>query len=225
MCPKRPVCYPLKISWILLGFLFAFGLKTPGQAAVASDGPARSALLGLGEQLGVSPFLNWKTLTTENFRITYPETLDDLAWRAGKNLEESHRLLSPLLKWSPHQRTQVVILDNSDFANGLAAATARFGIVLWATPPDNWMSIAHYDDWFRMVCLHEYAHILNLDATSDFWSALRWIAGDGTLPNALWPSWMLEGLAVTIETAFTRSGRGRSSYFSMVTRALEEGER
>ncbi len=182
-----------------------------------------AALVGIGEQLGLSPFLEWKTLETEHFRITHPQELGPLARLAGEHLEEAHRLLTPVLKWTPRFRTQVLVIDNSDFANGLAAATGRFGMVLWATPPDNWMSIAHYDDWFRMLCFHEYAHILNLDATEQFWSALRVLGGDGVLPNAFWPRWMLEGLAVTVETAFTRSGRGRSSYYSMILRALEEG--
>jgi hypothetical protein len=193
------------------------------QATVAEiHAPGVAGISGPGEQLGLSPFVEWKTLTTEHFRITYPEGLHELAPIAAGDLEEAHRLLTPVMKWTPRFRTQVLLLDNSDFANGMAAATGRFGMVLWATPPDNWMSIAHYDDWFRMLAIHEYSHILNLDATEDFWKVLRIIAGDGLLPNSLWPSWMLEGLAVTLETSFTRAGRGRSSYYSMVLRGAED---
>ncbi|MBU6375956.1 MAG: PD40 domain-containing protein [Bdellovibrionales bacterium] len=205
---------------VLIGLFFASAAFLPQAVARPEVG-----FSGLGEQLGFSPFRDWKTLNTNHFRITYPQELQELADLAAKNLEESHRLLSPLLQWTPRLRTQVVLIDNSDFANGLTAATLRLGIVLWATPPDNWSSIAHYDDWFRLLCLHEYAHFLNLDATRDFWSVLRMIAGDSTLPNSLWPAWMLEGLAVTIETAFTQSGRGRSSYYSMILRAAEESGR
>ncbi len=191
----------------------------PAHATVAKT---VANISGPGEQLGLSPFVDWKTLTTEHFRVTYPEGLQELAPIAAGHLEEAHRLLAPVLKWTPRFRTQVLLIDNSDFANGMAAATGRFGIVLWATPPDNWMSIAHYDDWFRMLAIHEYAHILNLDATEDFWKILRIIAGDALLPNSLWPTWMLEGLAVTIETSFTRAGRGRSSYYSMILRGAED---
>ncbi|NDD92568.1 hypothetical protein EBZ37_10830, partial [bacterium] len=211
----------MKLSRLLPILAATLVLSMDSQASIGS----KTGFAGLGEQLGLSPFYDWKTLTTEHFWITYPKELQELADLAAKNLEESHRLLSPLMQWTPRLRTQVVLIDNSDFANGLTAATARLGLVLWATPPDNWMSIAHYDDWFRLLCLHEYAHFLNLDATRGFWASLRVLAGDSTLPNSLWPSWMLEGLAVTVETAFTKAGRGRSSYYSMIVRAAEESGR
>ena len=206
-------------------FVALAGTLIPGSshASVLDARPdLRTGITGPGEELGLSPFLDWKTLTTDHFRVTFPSGLEELAPVAAKNLEEAHRLLSPVMHWTPRFRTQVLLIDNSDFANGLAAASLRFGMVLWATPPDNWMSIAHYDDWFRLLAIHEYSHILNLDATTGIWAGLRILAGDATLPNALWPSWMLEGLAVTMETAFTRAGRGRSSYYGMILRAAED---
>jgi hypothetical protein len=176
---------------------------------------------GLGEQLGFNPFHSGHlTLETPHFRITHEPRHAELARLAARHLEEAHRVLAPVMKWQPLVRTQVVMLDNSDFANGLAGAVGRLGMVLWTTPPDNWMSIAHYDDWFRMLCFHEYAHILNMDILKDFYVPLRWVFGDSIRPNSLWTRWMLEGLAVSQETSFTSAGRGRSSYYGMLRRGV-----
>lgn len=179
--------------------------------------------LGVGEMFGFDPFARQQTLETPHFRITHSAANAELANLAARHLEDAHRVLTPVMKWDPPYRTQVVILDNSDFANGLAGAAGRLGMVLWTTPPDNWLSIAHYDDWFRMLCFHEYTHILNLDITRDFYRILRIFLGDSIRPNTLWQSWMLEGLATSQETSFTRAGRGRSSYYGMLRRGVWRG--
>ena len=43
-------------------------------------------------------------------------------------------------------------------------------------------------------------HFLNMDNTRGFYTFLRYMFGDLILPNTLWPTWMLEGLAVYEET-------------------------
>ncbi len=133
--------------------------------------------------------------------------------------EEANALLSAKLNWQPIHKTQVLLIDNSDAANGLTSAVARFGIVLYLTPPDNWFSTAYYDDWLRLLILHEYTHMVNMDTTRGLWEALRYVFGDVLLPNSVWPSWMLEGLAVYMETRYTRAGRGRSPYYEMILRS------
>ncbi|MFN7686009.1 MAG: hypothetical protein ACK5QT_11435 [Oligoflexia bacterium] len=193
-----------------LGFVLSVWFSLGGPSAEAA----------IGEQFGFDPFLEFKTLETPHFRISHASEHDELARLAARHLEEAHRVLSPLMRWEPRFKTQVVLVDTSDFANGLAGAVGRLGMVLWTTPPDNWMSIAHYDDWFRMLCFHEYAHILNMDITDGLYSGLRWLFGETFLPNALWQRWMLEGLAVSHETTYTRAGRGRSSYYGMLRRGV-----
>jgi hypothetical protein len=172
---------------------------------------------------GLSPFWKWKTIESENFRVTFPEELAEVANRATNYLEEAQSILSPLLRWKPSYKPQILIIDNQDSANGLTTPLAQFGIILWATPPDTTSSTNFYDDWLRLLVIHEYTHFLNMDTTYGIWQILRPLFGAALLPNSAWPNWMLEGLAVYMETQFTHSGRGRSTYYDMVLRtAIEE---
>jgi Tol biopolymer transport system component len=214
----------LKSLFKILGICFLFsstGLALPSvqASAIYTVNPFSSV-----DQNGLSPFWDWKTIESENFRLTFPSELETIAQRTVQYLEEAHRILSPLLLWKPEYKPQVLLIDNSDEANGMAAPIARFGIVLWSTPPENWYGTSYYDDWLRFLVVHEYTHFLNMDATASFWKPLRYVFGDALLPNSIWPAWMLEGLAVYMETRFTQAGRGRSPYYEMVLRSAVEEE-
>lgn len=202
-------------KWILAGVVALISLS-----AVAPK-PAQ-AQTTLGDIYGISPFWDWKIIETEHFRITYPKRLEEAARKEAQYLEEADSFLSPKLYWRVRYRTSILILDNVDSANGLTSALARFGIILYVTPPDNWFSTQYYDNWLRLLAFHEYTHMLNLDATRGFWDVTRYLFGDVLLPNAAWPPWMLEGLAVYDETRFTTAGRGRSPYYDMTLRAAAE---
>ena len=179
----------------------------------------------LGESLGLSPFWNWKTIETKNFNIIFPEELEAVSKQSAIYFEEAHLLLSKTFRWQPRNKTSVVIIDNTDLANGLTSAALRIGMVLMVTPPDPSFSTAYYDDWLRLLILHEYTHFLNLDPTTDWANVLRVFFGDGVRLNSLWTRWMLEGLAVYMETRFTQSGRGRSPYYEMILRTAQKEQK
>jgi hypothetical protein len=188
-------------------------------AAAVFAPPALAVLPGVGDSLGYSPFANYKTIETDHFRINFPEELSATAQKTANYLEEAHHVLSQFLYWEASYKVNINILDNQDSENGLTTPELRFGITLFVTPPDNWTSTAYYDNWLRLLCFHEYTHFLNMDATRDFYKVLRYFFGDTLLPNTVWPSWMLEGLAVYDETRFTHGGRGLSPYYDMILRA------
>ena len=179
---------------------------------------------GIAEYYGLSPFWDWKQIETEHFRVTFPAQLAETANKAANHLEEANTTLSKELYWQPKNKTQILVIDNEDSENGSTTPIGRFGIVLYVTPPDNFFSTAYYDDWLRLLAFHEYTHLVNMDTTHGFWQLGRTLFGDTLLPNAAWPIWMLEGLAVYNETRFTHSGRGRSPYYEMILRAgVESG--
>lgn len=180
---------------------------------------------GPGDAFGISPHYDWKAFETAHFRITFPKPLAETAQRSANYMEQAYGILTQKLNWIPDSKIHVLVIDNSDAANGLASAFQRFGIILQVTPPEPWFSTSYYDDWLKLLCFHELTHIINMDATTDLFAVLRVIFGDVFLPNAVLPSWMLEGLAVYMETRLTSAGRGRSPYWEAILRsAVEAGK-
>ncbi len=184
-----------------------------------SDAQHLSRWGGFGESSGLDPKTDWQEIETPHFRVTFPKEIEPVAIKISQYAEEAHRVLASELKWEPSAPTQIVVIDNSDSANGFASATARQGILLLATPPENWYSTYYYEDWLKLLVLHEYTHMLNMDATRGIYVPLRYLFGHSYLPNTILPSWLLEGFAVFTETKHTNAGRGRSPYWDMILRA------
>jgi Tol biopolymer transport system component len=177
------------------------------------------------ELASLSPYTHYKTFETEHFEFIYQEGFFEFTELAAKHLEHAHTILSPILKWQPRHKTTVLIADNEDSANGFSMPPLRVGLVLIATPPDSWMSTAYSEDWIKLLVFHEYTHMLNMDATTEWMEGLRILFGDVIRPNGLWPVWMLEGLAVYYETRTSTLGRGRSPYYDSILRAyFNEGK-
>ncbi|MGZ3699853.1 MAG: hypothetical protein ACXVCH_17305, partial [Bdellovibrionota bacterium] len=204
--------------------LFAFLILACGHAASAE--PFAHPIYGIGgDNYGLSPFWDWKSIETAHFRLSFPAELAEVAEKCANYLEEAHLFLTKELFWEPGTtfRTQILVVDNTDESNGLTSAVARLGIVLFVTPPENSQSISYYDDWLRLLSIHEYTHYVNLDATKGVFTVTRYLFGDLLLPNEGLPSWMLEGLAVYMETRHTGAGRGRSSFYEAILRtAVDE---
>lgn len=171
------------------------------------------------ELASLSPHTDYKTFETEHFQFIYETGYEAFTQKAAHHYEHVHQLLSPILKWTPRTKVTVLIADNADSTNGFSLPAFRVGMVLIATPPDAWSTLAYSDDWIKLLVFHEYTHYLNIDATTGWMEALRIVFGDAVRPNGLWPIWMIEGLAVYFETRMTSLGRGRSPYWDSVLRA------
>jgi Tol biopolymer transport system component len=199
----------LQVALVLLQLfsLSATFLSTPAQAGY------------VGDAYGISPFRNWRTIETDHFRINFPAEHERFAQVSADYLEESWNALTEQMYWKPNAMINVIVLDNSDAANGSASPFARFGITLYAIPPESTFSTSFTDDWIRLLIWHEVTHYINMDTTRSFYSLLRIIFGDTLLPNVVLPTWMLEGWAVYNETRFSRAGRGRSPYWESILRA------
>lgn len=169
---------------------------------------------------GLSPYTKYQTFDTEHFHFIYEAGYFEFTKRAALHIEHAHEILQPIFKWTPRQKTHILIADHSDAANGLTSPALRIGIVLIATPPDAWLSTSHTDDWIKLLVFHEYTHFLNIDPTTEWMEAVRIFFGDAVRPNGLLPIWMLEGLAVYYETKTSRMGRGRSPYYEGILRAF-----
>lgn len=121
-------------------------------------------------------------------------------------------------------RIPIIMHTQSSLANGVTVWAPK-RIEFYPTPdPD-----AYAEEWLEQLAIHEYRHVLQINKMNKgFTRALYYILGEqatGGILGAFVPTWFLEGDATVTETALTRTGRGRVSWFEAVLRAqlLEKG--
>lgn len=163
------------------------------------------------------PYLEWFTLRTPHFRIHFHSGLDEIAQRIGGIAERAHQSVGPQLGWHT-ELTDIVISDDSDSANGLAYAIPYNTIRLFVSAPEDMSSLNDFDDWHVELVTHEYTHIAHIDNATGVPSIVNAILGKTVAPNQAQPRWILEGLAVAMESTHTSGGRLKSSLFDMYLR-------
>lgn len=171
------------------------------------------------------PSLDWRTIESPRFDVHYPDEpgFQNLAIRISRMAEESIDEVAKLTGFMPSGRIDVVLSDFSDQVNGSATVVPRNTLRLYVTAPTETAGLSFYDDWLRLLVVHELAHICDIDQTWGFTRFLRWIFGKYIAMNGFTPQFLSEGYAVYAETVLTKTGRGRSSYVAMLLRtaALE----
>lgn len=182
------------------------------------------------------PGIDWQTLETEHFRIYYPLELAEKAKQVASITEDAYARLTPFMQVKPRGITEVVISDGYDELNSMAISSPHRAVWLWQTPPnpDEGMWIGRYDQWMRLLFVHEFTHVLQFEHTSPIATNINQ-AGGGllfsvfpqlpiditlNLPDLLTnaPAFFTEGLAVYTESTFTPGGRGTEGDFDMTRR-------
>ena len=133
-------------------------------------------------------------------------------------LEERYRVRVPSL--------DVVVHDANDSPNGLASPFPYPYVEIRTASPDGAES-GPADSWLRTVVTHELTHIVHIEQAGGLYGLGRKVFGRAPFlfPNALQPSWFIEGLAVREETRGTAFGRGRHTFTKMlVDEAARSGQ-
>jgi len=107
------------------------------------------------------PTRTYRTIETDHFVIYYYLPLDDVARRVGVVAERAHRTLSPALDHQPDAKTIIVVVDDTDSANGFASVLPRNTIQVYATGPTGFNELEDHEDWLYGLVAHEYTHILH----------------------------------------------------------------
>lgn len=176
------------------------------------------------------PNERWRTITTEHFRVTYPEHLEALGRRAAERSERAWDELVDVFVDPPDDRIDVLLTDHSDISNGFAGVTPSNRVVIHARPPVDFWSIGHSDEWLELVITHELVHILHLDLSlNPIGRVARSVFGRVSaewpfFPELGTPRWVIEGLATWYETELTNAGRVHGTFNEMQIRtAILEG--
>jgi hypothetical protein len=171
------------------------------------------------------PTRTYRTLETDHFVIYYYVPLDDVARRVGVVAERAHRTLSPALDHQPDAKTIIVVVDDTDSANGFASVLPRNSIQLYATGPTGFNELDDHEDWLYGLVAHEYTHILHLDTMEGLPNIFNRIVGKTWAPNQIMPRWVIEGIAVYEESKRSAGGRNRGTRFDEIIRTARDGHK
>ncbi|WP_437504585.1 BamA/TamA family outer membrane protein [Sorangium sp. So ce1099] len=165
------------------------------------------------------PDLAFWTFETAHFRVHHPQGLAPIAARIASLAETIYGRVEDALGYAPESRTEIVITDDSEIANGSAGTLPYNAIRLLVSGPEDLSTLGDYDDWYLDLVTHEFTHIAHIDNTSGIPAVLNAIVGKSFSPNQVQPRWIIEGLAVVSESNHTSGGRMRSTMFDMYLRA------
>ncbi len=179
------------------------------------------AIIAAGSLFGAniySPSLEWRTIETAHFRIHFHQGVKEIALKTAVIAERTHEKLVPLAGWTPAAKTEVVVVDNTDWSNGSATPFPVNRIEIYASAPGPDSVLHNSSDWIETVFTHEYTHILNLDMITGCISLSRVFPGRIFFPGIFQPMWLIEGNAVFNESMDGKHGRNNSSYADMIIR-------
>lgn len=176
--------------------------------------------------VGPNPARDWRSVDTPHFVVHYVALQRQQAEYFASVAESVYPRITQAFEWQPRAKTEIVLLDAFDFANGFATPLPFNHSAIFFTPPDEG-ELTEISDWFELVFTHEFTHIVHLDKARGAPNVVRSIFGRQwfTFPNLLQPTWAIEGLATFIESdQEQQQGRlGNSYYDALMTMEVASG--
>jgi len=159
----------------------------------------------------VRPWLDWRTITTQNYRFHYLREFAGWTRFAAERVESVDSAIASLVGYRASKPVNVVVDDPFVIPNGYALPFLDKPVtVWWATPADPRSDIGNYTTWGELLAIHELTHIAHLTRPSRnpfqraLWSSLPANVGPITLKA---PRWVYEGYATVIEGRISGAGR------------------
>ncbi|KZN65854.1 TolB family protein [Pseudoalteromonas luteoviolacea] len=177
--------------------------------------------------LWLSPFVahgsEWQTISTPHFKVHFQPQHQIWAQATASELEKVRSDVLAQQSRALHVITDAIILDPFNLPNGYALPSSDSPfMVLYVTPPQSDMEIAHHQSWLELLVLHEYIHLVHLSQPSRH-SYKQWLRdlNDGyDLATAALPRWVAEGYATLQESKLTGKGRLFDNYSEALLRVF-----
>lgn len=180
------------------------------------------AIASAAAQDPVRPWLDWRTVSTPNYRFHYPLQLEEWTRYAAARVESADSAIVGIVGYAPRRPVHVVVDDPFSIPNGYALPFINRPVsVWWALPADPRSDVGNYVTWGEILSVHELTHIAHLTRPSrNPFQRLVW----ATLPanvgpiarNA--PRWVYEGYATLVEGRISGTGRPNNAWRPAILR-------
>ena len=165
--------------------------------------------------------IKWYQLNTPHFKIIYPQGFSKQGQRMANTMEHIYGPGAASLGASPKKNFPLILQNQNSISNGFVTLGPRRSEFFTMSP--QYANLLGNNDWLDMLALHEYRHVVQYaKSRTGLTGFIRNIFGEysqAAVAGATVPSWFWEGDAVGIETALSKSGRGRIPQFSVAFRA------
>jgi hypothetical protein len=148
------------------------------------------------------PRVEWRTADSANFRVHYRAAQRAQAEAVAHAAERAYPRVVEALQWRLRGRTEILVLSETDLANGYATPLPYSLIAVMLAPPDEG-ELLENSAWLDLLLVHELTHAVHLDKVRGVPKLGQHIFGNMPLfiPNLFNPSWVMEGLAVQVESS------------------------
>ncbi len=186
--------------------LLPLSLRAWALAAALSLG---LATLPVAAQPLADPRVDWSTADSPHFRVHYRSTQRTQAEAVARAAERIWPQVTQALNWQVRGRTEIVVYNEFDVANGFTTPLPFNMIGVFLAPPDEG-ELLDNNSWLDLLLVHEFTHAVHLDKVRGVPGVLQMIFGNVPwfIPNIFQPGWMLEGLA-TYQESKPELGQGR----------------
>lgn len=172
--------------------------------------------------------VKWRQMKTPGFKIIYPEGFEDDANDMANTLESIREPETKTMGKNLPKRIPIVLQTQNSISNGFVSLAPRRS-EFYTLPPQNYNFIGS-NKWLDLLAVHEYRHIAQFNRSrTGITKFFAFLFGGNTQAGVAFmaaPRWFWEGDATLIETAATKSGRGRIPEWDRVFRSnLIDGKR
>lgn len=168
-------------------------------------------------ETGQDPFsIKWMQINTPHYQIIFPGEFADKGQELANIFEFYYPQVSGSIGKKPG-KIPVIVHTKSVYSNGYVVWAPK-RMEIWSLPPQD----LYAQEWFEQLSIHEMRHVAQVDKMNKgLTKALYYLFGQQAVGAVVGyiPRWFLEGDAVAMETAYSRSGRGRLAEFEQELRA------
>lgn len=172
-------------------------------------------------------FYDWRVLESPHYRLYYQFEYQASAMSWLHRLEEDRKVVTTNLQTD--SRKVPVILENAGLIANGSVTMFPPRMRLFSAPPVG-PNIYNMKNWSRLLVTHEQTHIEQLTEVDSYAGTFyRWF-GTYFLPHNFTPEWLVEGLAVDMESRPINSrdtnpqGRLNDGYFQAIVASQATGD-